>query len=218
MNPIINFEHFFENNDGITVLSLFDGMSCGQIALNRLGIKVKTYYASEIEKHPMFVTNNNFPNTIQLGDVTKIQATDLPKIDLLIGGSPCQGFSFAGKQLAFNDPRSKLFFEFVRLKNELNPTYWMLENVYMKKESIDVISDIAAYHLAILKNDKTLLSQYAAMDDRLYKDLALITSAKIALDENNTKRAKEYLSRVPMESQLKEFANSIEHFTIKGIQ
>lgn len=126
--------------EGITVLSLFDGMSCGQIALQKLGIKVKQYYAAEINKHAIQVTQNNFPNTIQLGDVTKVFAKDLPKIDLLIGGSPCQGFSFAGKQLAFDDPRSRLFFEFVRLKEECNPTYFMLENVRMKKEFEAVIT------------------------------------------------------------------------------
>lgn len=127
-------------SEGINVLSLFDGMSCGQIALDKLGIKVKQYYAAEIDKHAIQVTQHNFPNTIQLGDVTKVFAKDLPKIDLLIGGSPCQGFSFAGKQLAFDDPRSKLFFEFVRLKNECNPTYFMLENVKMKKEFEIIIS------------------------------------------------------------------------------
>ena len=130
----------FSEAEGITVLSLFDGMSCGQIALQKLGIKVKQYYAAEIDKHAIQVTQHNFPNTIQLGDVTKVFAKDLPKIDLLIGGSPCQGFSFAGKQLAFDDPRSKLFFEFVRLKNECNPTYFMLENVKMKKEFEIIIS------------------------------------------------------------------------------
>lgn len=127
-------------SEGIVVLSLFDGMSCGQLALQKLGIKVKQYYACEIDKHAIAVTQHNFPNTIQLGDVTKVFAKDLPKIDLLIGGSPCQGFSFAGKQLAFDDPRSKLFFEFVRLKNECKPTYFMLENVKMKKEFELVIS------------------------------------------------------------------------------
>lgn len=126
--------------DGITVLSLFDGMSCGQLALQKLGVKVKAYYASEIDTHAIKVAMKNFPNTIQLGDVTKVFAKDLPKIDLLIGGSPCQGFSFAGKQLAFDDPRSKLFFEFVRLKEECQPTYFMLENVKMKKEFEFVIS------------------------------------------------------------------------------
>ncbi len=130
----------FSEAEGITVLSLFDGMSCGQLALQKLGIKVKQYYAAEIDKHAIQVTQHNFPNTIQLGDVTKVFAKDLPKIDLIIGGSPCQGFSFAGKQLAFDDPRSKLFFEFVRLKNECNPTYFMLENVKMKKEFELIIS------------------------------------------------------------------------------
>lgn len=130
----------FSEAEGIIVLSLFDGMSCGQLALQKLGIKVKQYYASEIDKHAIQVTQHNFPDTIQLGDVTKVFAKDLPKIDLLIGGSPCQGFSFAGKQLAFDDPRSKLFFEFVRLKNECNPTYFMLENVKMKKEFEIIIS------------------------------------------------------------------------------
>jgi len=126
--------------EGIVVLSLFDGMSCGQLALQKCGVKVKQYYAAEIDKHAIRVTQHNFPNTIQLGDVTKVFAKDLPKIDLLIGGSPCQGFSFAGKQLAFDDPRSKLFFEFVRLKNECNPAYFMLENVKMKKEFELIIS------------------------------------------------------------------------------
>ena len=126
---------------GLNVLSLFDGMSCGRIALERVGIKVNKYYASEIDKHAIKVTQHNYPDTIQLGSVTEIKGTDLPQIDLLIGGSPCQGFSFAGKQLNFDDPRSKLFFEFVRLKNECNPTYFLLENVKMKKEYEDIITE-----------------------------------------------------------------------------
>ncbi len=126
---------------GINVLSLFDGMSCGQIALNRAGIPYDKYYASEIDKHAIKVTQHNYPDTIQLGSVIDIKGQDLPKIDLLIGGSPCQGFSFAGKQLNFDDPRSKLFFEFVRLKNECNPTYFLLENVKMKKEYEDIITE-----------------------------------------------------------------------------
>ena len=124
----------------MNVLSLFDGMSCGQIALNQLGIKVDKYFASEIDVPAITVTNANYPNTKQLGDVTKVSAKDLPKIDLLIGGSPCQGFSFAGKQLNFDDERSVLFFEFVRLLKETKPKYFLLENVYMKKEWQDVIS------------------------------------------------------------------------------
>jgi DNA-cytosine methyltransferase len=125
----------------MNVLSLFDGMSCGQIALRKLGIKVDNYFASEVDKYAIKVSSENFPNTIHLGDVTKIDFKALPKIDLLIGGSPCQGFSFAGKQLNFNDPRSALFFEFVRALQETNPKYFMLENVVMKQEYQDVISE-----------------------------------------------------------------------------
>ena len=125
----------------MNVLSLFDGMSCGQIALNKLGIKIDNYFASEIDKHAINVTINNFPKTQHLGDVTQLKAEDLPKIDLLIGGSPCQGFSKAGKQLNFDDPRSKLFFEFVRLLKECNPKYFLLENVVMKKEYKDIITE-----------------------------------------------------------------------------
>ena len=148
--------YFFR--EGINVLSLFDGMSCGQIALERCGIKVNNYFASEIDKHAIKVTQHNYPQTKQIGDVCGLQYEDgalfhhqndkplknggsfIENIDLLYGGSPCQGFSFAGKQLNFEDPRSKLFFEFVRLVKEVKPTYWMLENVKMKKEYQDVIS------------------------------------------------------------------------------
>lgn len=125
----------------MNVLSLFDGMSCGQIALNQLGFKIDNYFASEIEPASIKVAKHNFPNTIHIGDVTKVKGSELPKIDLLIGGSPCQGFSFAGKQLNFNDERSVLFFEFVRLLKETNPKYFLLENVKMKQESEDVISE-----------------------------------------------------------------------------
>lgn len=124
----------------MNVLSLFDGMSCGRIALERVGIKVNNYFASEIDKYAIQVTQHNYPDTIQIGDVTKVKGEDLPKIDLLLGGSPCQGFSFAGKQLNFDDPRSKLFFEFVRLLEETKPKYFLLENVKMKEEYQDVIS------------------------------------------------------------------------------
>jgi DNA (cytosine-5)-methyltransferase 3A len=116
-------------------------MSCGQIALNKAGIKYDNYYASEIDKYAIQVTKDNFPDTIHLGDVTKIDFKTLPKIDLLIGGSPCQGFSIAGKQLNFNDPRSALFFEYVRALKELKPKWFLLENVRMKKEFENVISE-----------------------------------------------------------------------------
>lgn len=142
--------------DGINVLSLFDGMSCGQLALKKLGIKVNKYFASEIDKYAIQVTQKNFPETIQLGDVKNVKAIDLPKIDLLLAGSPCQGFSFSGKKLAFNDPRSALFFEFVRVKNEVNPKYYLLENVRMKKQHENVISDILKTQPLII--DAALLS------------------------------------------------------------
>jgi len=125
----------------MNVLSLFDGMSCGQIALDKLGIQVDNYYASEIDKWAIEIAKKNYPNTKHIGDVTKVTADDLPPIDLLMGGSPCQGFSFAGGQLAFDDPRSALFFEYVRLLKELKPKYFLLENVRMKKEFQDVITE-----------------------------------------------------------------------------
>jgi len=134
----------------MNVLSLFDGMSCGQLALQRAGIQVENYFAAEIDKYAIQVTQANFPGTVQLGDVTKVKAEGQQlydpfgcghEIDLLIGGSPCQGFSFAGKQLNFDDPRSKLFWEYVRLLKALKPKYFLLENVKMKKESMDVITE-----------------------------------------------------------------------------
>ena len=124
----------------MNVLSLFDGMSCGQIALERAGVKVNNYYASEIEKGPIFITRKNYPTTLHIGDIQNIKGHYLPKIDLIIGGSPCQGFSSAGKGLNFKDPRSKLFFEFVRLVKECKPKYFLLENVRMKQEWLDIIS------------------------------------------------------------------------------
>jgi len=123
------------------VLSLFDGMSCGQIALSKLGIKVDKYYASEIDKYAIQITQKNFPDTIQLGDVCQLDPKDFMDVDLIQAGSPCQGFSFAGAQLAFDDPRSALFFEFIRLLKEIGPKYFLLENVRMKKEFLEVITD-----------------------------------------------------------------------------
>ena len=138
----------------MNVLSLFDGMSCGQIALDQLGIPVDKYFAAEIDKYAIKVAKANYPDMVHLGDVRDVRTKhnalhamnengvgDLYDIDLLIGGSPCQGFSFAGKQLNFDDPRSTLFFEYVRLLKALNPRYFLLENVKMKKESQDIISE-----------------------------------------------------------------------------
>ncbi len=139
----------------MNVLSLFDGISCGQIALNKANIPYNNYFASEIDKNAIKVAQHHYPNTVQLGDVTKIEFI-ASKIDLLIGGSPCQGFSFAGKQLNFDDPRSKLFFEFVRLINECKPKYFLLENVVMKKEYEDIITEYLG--VAPIKINSSLVS------------------------------------------------------------
>ncbi len=128
----------------MNILSLFDGISCGQIALNRAGVSYDNYYASEIDEYAIKVTQANYPNTIQLGDVTKIDTNELPKIDLILAGFPCQSLSIAGKQKGF-DGKSGIFFEFVRILNELklkNPNILFLgENVKMKKEWQDVITE-----------------------------------------------------------------------------
>ena len=130
----------------MNILSLFDGISCGHVALEKAGIKVDKYYASEIDKYAMQVTQKNYPNTIQLGDVTKWREwnIDWKSIDLLIGGSPCQSFSVAGKQEGF-DGKSGLFYDYVDIYNHIlkcNPNViFLLENVVMKKEWKDVITD-----------------------------------------------------------------------------
>lgn len=126
----------------MNVLSLFDGISCGQLALKRAGVPVNDYFASEIDKHAISVTQHHFPNTIQLGDVKSVTPYNLPKIDLILAGSPCQGFSSAGKRLNFNDERSALFFEFVRILKEVQPKYFLLENVRMNKDSEKIISEL----------------------------------------------------------------------------
>jgi DNA-cytosine methyltransferase len=128
------------------VLALFDGISCGRVALERAGIEFDTYYASEIDKYAIKIAQKNYPDTVQLGDVKNWGEWDLEDIDLVIGGSPCQGFSFAGRQLNFDDPRSKLFFEFVDVINHFKPKYFLLENVMMKQEFQDIISQ----HLDVL--------------------------------------------------------------------
>lgn len=147
----------------MNVLSLFDGMSCGQQALQRAGINVNNYYASEIDKYGIKVTMANYPNTIQLGSVVDVDGYKLPKIDLLIGGSPCQSFSFAGKRkgmatkdeqeiLTLNhylqlksegfefEGQSYLFWEYMRLLNEVKPKYFLLENVEMGEKWDKVLS------------------------------------------------------------------------------
>lgn len=165
----------------MNVLSLFDGMSCGRIALERAGIKVTNYYASEIDKHAIKVTQANWPETVQLGSVvdvkTKNQMLVIPhddgnghqKIDLLIGGSPCQDFSFAGSQAGFNGDRGALFFEYLRLLRELKPRFFLLENVNMKQANKQAITDYLAsigYPCEPVRINSNLVS--AQNRDRLY--------------------------------------------------
>jgi len=124
----------------VNVLSLFDGISCGQIALNRAGVEYEKYYDSEIDKFAIKVTQKNYPETIQIGDIRGVKTAELENINLIIGGSPCQGFSTAGQNLNFSDERSGLFFEFLRILREIKPKYFLFENVVMKKEYKDFIS------------------------------------------------------------------------------
>jgi DNA-cytosine methyltransferase len=124
------------------VLSLFDGISCGRVALERAGINVEKYYSSEIDKNAMLVSEDNYPDIIRLGDVRNVTKELInDDIDLVIFGSPCQGFSIAGKKLNFDDPRSNLFFEAVRILKELKPKYFLMENVKMDKEIQEVITE-----------------------------------------------------------------------------
>ncbi len=147
----------------MNVLSLFDGISSSQIALQRAEIKYDNYFASEIDKNCIKVTQHNYPDTIQLGDVVNIKASNLPDIGLLMGGSPCCSFSIAGKQLNFNDPRGKLFFEFVRLLKELKPKYFLFENVKMKKEYLDVITSHLKVEPILINS-----SDFSAQDRKRY--------------------------------------------------
>ena len=116
-------------------------MACGRIALEQLGIPIEKYYASEVDKYAIQVAQANFPDIIQVGDVCDLDPKDYMDVDLIQAGSPCQGFSMAGKQLAFDDPRSALFFEFIRLLKAIKPKYFLLENVKMKKEFLQIISE-----------------------------------------------------------------------------
>jgi len=139
----------------MNVLSLFDGMSCGRIALGRADIKVDNYYSSEIKDYAIEVANNNYPQDQKdrLGDITTIKGSNLPIIDLLIGGSPCQDFSGANKDRSgLKGIKSGLFYEWLRLKNETKPKYFLLENVRMKKEHQDIISKELGYEPIIINS------------------------------------------------------------------
>ena len=152
-----------ELKEGINVLSLFDGMSCGRIALERLGIKIKNYYAGEVDKHAIKVSQHNFPDIIKLGDITKLKYEDgvlysesgefnCGKIDLLIGGSPCQSISNLGKQEGLSG-KSGLFYHYLRLKDECTPTNFLLENVVGNKNAIKEISSLLQTEPALINSN-----------------------------------------------------------------
>jgi len=124
----------------MNVLSLFDGISCARIALDQLNIKVDKYYSSEIDKYAISVSQRHYPDIIQLGDIKKIDPKTLPKIDLLIGGSPCQDLSGAQNGKGLKGEKSRLFYEYVRIYKELKPKYFLLENV--KNKWGDLMSEI----------------------------------------------------------------------------
>jgi len=141
----------------MNVLSLFDGMSCGRIALQKADIPVTNYYSSEIKNSAIKVANKNYPQDThnRLGDITKIKSTDLPKIDLLIGGSPCQDFSAANKErLGLYGVKSNLFFEYIRLLQETKPKWFLLENVRMKKKHQDFISNVLKFDPIVINSEK----------------------------------------------------------------
>ena len=200
------------------VLSLFDGISCGMVALERAGIPVEKYYASEIDTHAIEVSKKNYPNIIRLGDVTKWREWDIEwgNIDLLIGGSPCQGFSFAGKMLNFDDERSRLFFTYVDILNHIkkcNPKVkFLLENVKMKEEWQGVINQ----HLGVkpIRINSQLIS--AAKRDRLYWanfDIEIPEDKGITFDDINTNSeewlSNEYIEKVSKwKAQQKPLANA----------
>ena len=145
-----------ENNKGINVLSCFDGMSCGRIALGRAGIEVDNYFSSEIKPYAIKVADKNYPQDKinRLGDITKIDGYSLPTIDLLIGGSPCQDFSGANKErLGVDGIKSGLFFEYVRLLKATTPKYFLLENVRMKKEHQDFVSSIIGCEPIVINSE-----------------------------------------------------------------
>lgn len=147
----------------MNVLSLFDGISCGRIALERANLPVSTYYASEIDKYAIKVSEHNYPDIIRLGDVQNWRDWDIDwsSIDLVLAGSPCQGFSFAGGQLAFDDPRSVLFFEFINVLNHIQAIRevdFLLENVKMSDWNVKVISEFTGVE-PIFINSKLVSAQ-----------------------------------------------------------
>ena len=135
------------------VLSCFDGISCGRVALNRAGIGIKNYYSSEIDKHASAITRYNYPDTIHLGDISKLAKDKLPEsVDLLMGGFPCQGFYSAGQKGGFEDIRSKLFFDLMKVKENVKPKYFLFENVVMKEKDLNMITNLCGVEPIILNS------------------------------------------------------------------
>ena len=190
------------------VLSLFDGISCGMVALERAGIKVDTYYASEIDKNALAISQKNYPHIVRLGDVTKWREWNIPwsDIDLLIGGSPCQGFSIAGKKLNFNDSRSKLFFEFVDILNHIkkyNPNVkFLLENVKMKD---DIASEI----------NKLLGVDFQYIDSRNFTGMIrkryYWTNIKIPKLPSQEYRIRDIIDRTPFDKDISFFLSRTKY-------
>ena len=141
----------------MNVLSLFDGMSCGQIALNKLGIEYDNYFASEIKKHAIKVTQDNYPKTIQIGNVEFVTKEMLVnhKIDLLIGGAPCQDLTIINNnRKGLNGNKSRLFYEYLRVLRELKPKYFLLENVAsMKNSDKKIITDLLGVEPILINSD-----------------------------------------------------------------
>ncbi len=162
------------------VLSLFDWMSWWMLAFKKANIEVDRYFASEVNKYAIQISQKNFPEISHIWDITKVIFTE--KIDILIWWSPCQGFSFAWKQLNFEDPRSKLFFEYVRLLKEVKPKYFLLENVKMKKEYQDIITENLFWvepieinsNLVSAQNRKRLYWFWKLKEDWTYKKIEVI--------------------------------------------
>lgn len=205
------------NDSGINVISLFDGISCGMIALEKAGIKINNYYASEIDQNAINISKKNYSNIVQIGDVTKIKYNGKQHVDLFIGGSPCTGFSLLGKQMNFNDPQSKLFFEYVRILKEIQKinlnVKFLLENVKMKIEHSDVISKILEVNP--IRINSSLIT--ACRRDRLYwtniPNVTIPEPIDISFDDINDNSqnwlSKEFINKVAnWKAQQKPLENS----------